>query len=185
MYTTRPSAFESADTVNRVVALLVRFPEIHSVRSNPGDATLTLSFALRKRLDRAASRALGDRVAEHVCAFLDLRGEEPGKIAVTCDRDADVSFVHITRDAASFVREELELLVALFVDAFGDMLVRDAAGSPPLDDDPAARDELVEVALDALRDPSQRQRLVGFREESRVLVYFVHTGKRAKARARS
>ncbi len=187
MYTPRPSAFESADTVNRVVALLVRFPAIHSVRSNPADATLTLSFALRMRLDRSAARALGERVGDHVRAFLDLRGEVPGRIALSCDRDRDtpVSFVHVTRDAASFVREELELLVALFVDAFGDRLVRDGAGAVPLDDDPAARDELVEVALDALRDPAQRQRLVGFREESRVLVYFVHTGKRTKARARS
>jgi hypothetical protein len=185
MYTPRPPAFESADTVNRVVALLVRFPEIHSVRSNPADATLTLSFALRTRLDRAAVRELGERVGDYVRAFLELRGETPGRIALTCDRDAAVSFVHVTRDAASFVREELELLVALFVDAFADRLVRDGAGNVPVDDDPAARDELVEVALDALRDPTQRQRLVGFREEQRVLVYFVHTGKRAKARARS
>lgn len=185
MYTPRPSAFESADTVNRVVALLVRFPEIHSVRSHPADATLTLSFAIRTRLDRVAAKALGERVTEHVRAFLDLRGESPAKLGVSVDRDAAVSFVHVTRDAASFVREELELLVALFVDAFGERLVRDGAATQPLDDDPAARDELVEVALDALRDPTQRQRLVGFREESRVLVYFVHTGKRAKARARS
>ena len=184
MSTAHPAAFESADTVNRVVALLVRFPELHSVRSNPADATLTLSFALRLRLDRAAARALGDRVAEHVGAFLDLRGEAPEKIAVTCDRDAAVSFVHVTRDSGTFAREELELLVALFVDAFGDRLVRDAAAAP-VDDDPVARDEVVDVALDALRDPFGRQRLVGFREESRVLVYFVHAGKRAKARARS
>ena len=185
MYTPRPSAFESADTVNRVVALLVRFPEIHSVRSNPADSTLTLSFAVRTRLDRNAARALGDRVADHLRAFLDLRGEQPQKIAVTCDRDAAVSFVHLVRDAETFTREELELVSALFVDAFGEKLVRDGAPAVPVDDDPAARDELVDVALDALRDPAQKQRLVGFREESRVLVYFVHTGKRAKARARS
>ena len=184
MYTPRP-AFESADTVNRVVALLVRFPEIHSVRSNPADSTLTLSFALRSRLDRNAARALGDRVGDHVRAFLDLRGEEPQKFGVSCDRDAAVSFVHVVRDAETFSREELELIVTLFVDAFGDKLVRDGAPAVPVDDDPAARDELVDVALDALRDPAQKQRLVGFREESRVLVYFVHTGKRAKARARS
>ena len=185
MYSPRTSAFESADTINRVVALLVRFPEIHSVRSNPSDATLTLSFALRARLDRAAARALGDRVAEHVRAFLDLRGDVPEKIGVGFDRDHAVSFVHVTRDAGSFAREELELLVALFVDAFGDRLVRDSGTEAPVDDDPAARDELVDVALDALRDPNRGQRLVGFREESRVLVYFVHAGKRAKARARS
>jgi hypothetical protein len=41
------------------------------------------------------------------------------------------------------------------------------------------------LALDALRDPGQRQRLVGVREEKRVIVYFVHPRKRAKVRARS
>jgi hypothetical protein len=91
----------------------------------------------------------------------------------------------VTRDAASFAREELELLVALFADEYGDRLVRDEASATPVDEDPAARDDLVEVALDALRDPTRRQRLVGFREEQRVLVYFVHARKRAKARARS
>ncbi len=184
MYTPRPPAFESADTVNRVVALLLRFPEVHSVRSNPADATLTLSFAVRERLDRARTRALADRIGDHVRAFLDLRGETPAKIAVGSERDASVAFVHVTRDAASFAREELELLVAIFADAFGERLVRDETAQP-FDDDAAARDELVEVALDVLRDPNQRQRLVGFREEQRVLVYFVHARKRAKARARS
>lgn len=184
MNTARPPTFESADTVNRVVALLSRFPELHSVRSNPADATLTLSFAVSERLDRATSRVVSDRVGEHVRALLDLRGDEPGKVALSCDRDAAVSFVHVTRDARSFTREELELLVALFADQFGDRLVRDG-DDETAGDDPIARDEQVEVALDALRDPTQRQRLVGFREEQRVLVYFVHARKRAKARARS
>ena len=185
MYTPRPPAYDSADTVNRVVALLVRFPEIHSVRSNPADATVTLSFAVRERLDRLRTRAVCERVTEHVRAFLDLRGEEPGRVQVGADRDTAVTFVQVTRDAETFGREELELIVALFADSFGEKLVRDTAGAPPIDDDPTARDELVEVALDALRDPAGRQRLVGFREEQRVLVYFAHASKRAKARARS
>jgi hypothetical protein len=182
MYTVRPPSFDSADTVNRVVALLVRYPEIHSVRSNPTDASVTLSFAVRERLDRARMRAFGDEVAEHIRALFDLRGEQPGTIAVTADRDA-VTFVHVTRDAATFAREELELVVALFAAAFGERLVCDGAAS--VDDDPATREEVVEVALEALRDPAQRQRLVGFREEQRVLVYFAHARKRTKARARS
>ena len=179
-----PSAFESADTVNRVVALLVRFPELHSLRSNPAEATLTLSFAVRERLDRAKTKALAERVGDYVRAFLDLRGESPEKIGVASERDTAVTFVNVTRDAESFSREELELLVAMFAEQFGERLVRDGE-NVPVDDDPAARDELVEVALDALRDPTRRQRLVGFREEQRVLVYFVHARKRAKARARS
>ncbi len=178
-----PSAVES-DTVNRVVALLERFPELHSVRSNPADGTLTLSFAVRDRLDGAHANALGERVGDHVRAFLGLRGEEPAKLGFAFDRDRAVTFVHVTRDAESFTREELELLVALFADAYGERLVSDA-DDDAAEDEPAAHDDLVDVALDALRDPTRRQRLVGFREEQRVLVYFVHARKRAKARARS
>ena len=178
-----PSALES-DTVTRVVALLERFPELHSVRSNPADGTLTLSFAVLRRLDSPHSRALADRVEDHVRAFVGLRGEVPATVDVAYDRDRKVTFVHVTRDAESFTREELELLVALFADTYGKRLVRDAGDDAP-DDEPAVHDELVEVALDALRDPTSRQRLVGFREEQRVLVYFVHARKRAKARARS
>jgi hypothetical protein len=44
---------------------------------------------------------------------------------------------------------------------------------------------MVDFALEALRDPTQQRSLVGFREEKRVLVYFVKSRKKAKARARS
>ncbi len=43
---------ENADTVSLVCALLVRFPELASIRSGPTDRTLRLTFAVRQRLDR-------------------------------------------------------------------------------------------------------------------------------------
>lgn len=179
------SAFESNDTVNRVVSLLIRFPEIHSIRSSPADESLTLSYAVAQRLDRSAIREFGDVLGDHVAAILELRGEVPAKMTVTGERDASVTFLHVSRDFATFTREELELQIALFGDRFGSALVKNPASDDILDDDPGDRDELVEAALDSLRDPAQRKRLVGFREEKRVLVYFVHSGKGAKARARS
>lgn len=184
MHTPR-SAFESNETVNRVVALLIRFPEIHSIRSSPADESLTLSYAVGLRLDRAAIRDFGVLLSDHVGAILELRAETPAKVSVTGERDANVTFLHVSRDFATFTREELELQIALFGDRFGSALVKNSAPDDGLDDDPADRDELVEAALDALRDPAQRKRLVGFREEKRVFVYFVHSGKGAKARARS
>jgi len=164
---------------------LVRFPEIHSVRSNPADDSLTLSYAVGRKLDRESVRALSEAIADHVRAILQLRGEEPVTLAVTAERDASVTFVNVTRDFASFSREELELQIDIFEDRFGALLVKNPAADEPLDDDAvAADDELVESALEALRDPAQRKRLVGFREEKRVLVYFVHSNK-TKARVRS
>lgn len=184
MYRPR-NAFESADTVNRVVALLVRFPELHSIRSNPADATLTLTFAVGRRLDAAAVRALTEYVGEHVQAFHALAGEAIEHIGVRCEGDVHVTFVHVTRDLATFSPEELALQAAVFVERFGDALLTNPHSEEADDDEAGTGEESVELALDALRDPGQRQRLVGVREEKRVLVYFVHPGKRAKARARS
>jgi hypothetical protein len=179
------NAFESADTVNRVVALLVRFPELHSIRSNPADATLTLTYAVAMRLNAAAGRAFADHVNEHVRAYHDLAGEPLERIAIDCERDTDVTFVHVTRDLATFSPEELALQAAVFGERFGAALVKNPQVDDVDDDEAATDDESVELALDALRDPAQRQRLVGVREEKRVLVYFVHPGKRVKVRARS
>ena len=184
MYRPR-NAFESADTVNRVVALLVRFPELHSIRSNPADATLTLTYAVATRLDAATGRAFAAHVSEHVRAYHDLGGEGLERIGIVCERDTDVTFVHITRDLTTFSPEELALQTAIFAERFGDVLVTNPQVDDAADDETTTDDESVELALDALRDPSQRQRLVGVREEKRVLVYFVHPGKRVKVRARS
>lgn len=179
------TAFESADTVNRVVALMVRFPELHGIHSNPLDATLTLTFAVACGLDDAAMRAFAEVASQHVRAFHELAGIEIGKLAVRSEYDSELTFVHVSRDLGTFSPDELALHVALFADRFGAALVRNPDPDEPADDEPGALEESVEAALDALRDPTRRQRLVGVRDEKRVLVYFVHPGKRAKVRARS
>ena len=166
---------ESSDAVGFVVALLVRFPEIATIVSHPVSGTLTLSFAIAKRLDRVTEREVRESALDHVRSLVELAGEQCDTLEVACEPDPKMTFVRITRDARSFTREELAMLTALLSQRFGDQLVRS----------PAAEDELVEYALEALRDPSQQKSLVGFREEKRVLVYFVKSRKKAKARART
>jgi hypothetical protein len=177
---------ENADAVGLIIALLVRFPHIATLTSHPGERTLTLSFAVDRRLDRATQRALREEILEHVRAYGGLSAEPFETIDVTCEADERLSFVHVTRDSRSVSREELQMLTGLLGQRFGSALMQSAvADDEGLDDDLAAQDELVEYALEALRDPSQQKSLVGFREEKRVLVYFTTARKKAKARARS
>jgi hypothetical protein len=146
---------------------------------------LTLTYAVARRLEADAARALLDAVGEHVRAFHMLAGETIGRIAVDCEEDVDVTFVHVTRDLGTFSPDELALQAAVFSERFGDALLTNPQAEGEADDETGTGEESVELALDALRDPAQRQRLVGVREEKRVIVYFVHPGKRTKVRARS
>ena len=175
---------ESADTVSLVCALLVRFPELASIRSMPGDRSVRLTFAIHSRLDKRAQAALADTVEDHVSGFLLLAKDEPHTVRVECESDRTTTFAHVTRDLESFSKEELELLVALFAERFGKSLVRNPLPEDHLDADPAAQDEAALYAVEALRDPEQSKSLVGFREEARVLVYFLKSQRKAKASSR-
>lgn len=175
---------ENADTVSLVCALLVRFPELASIRCGPIDRTLRLTFALRQRLDKSAQRSLAEALDEHVRSFLALSKEEPELLHVECEGDRSLTFVHVTRGLESFSKDELELQVGFFNDRYGDALVRNPHPDDHLEADPAADDEAALYAVEALRDPAQSKSLVGFREEKRVLVYFLKSQKKAKASAR-
>jgi hypothetical protein len=180
---TRSSA-ESADAVGHVIALLDRFGEIATIASHPAAGSIVLSFVVARRLDRAARESVGQVVDEHVRTLLAASGEEPQSLAVTCELDERVTFVRVARDAKTLTREELAMLTALLADRFDDALVKSPPQDEAFDEDPAAGDDAVECALDALRGPTQQKSLVGFREEKRVVVYFLKARKKAKAAAR-
>ncbi|MDQ6933222.1 MAG: hypothetical protein M3160_08620 [Candidatus Eremiobacteraeota bacterium] len=176
---------ESPDTVSLIIALLVRFPEIASVRSFPASGSVRFSFVTASKLDRAAQTAVADLIDEHVTGFLQLGEEQPRQVSIECETDKAMTFVHLTRDLASFTKDELLMLVALLSERFGDTLVRNPAAEENADEDRLAQEELVDYAIDSMRDPQQQKSLVGFREEKRVLVYFLKAGKKAKGSARS
>jgi hypothetical protein len=178
------SSVENSDTVGLVCALLVRFPELASIRSMPNDRMVRLTFAVSRRLDRAAQTALIESVDDHVRGFLMLAKLEPATLRVECEGDRAMTFVHVTRDLDSFSKEELELHGGFFGERFGDALVRNPVPDDQVDEDPAVGDEAAFAAVEALCDPDQSKSLVGFREEKRVLVYFLKSAKKAKASAR-
>ncbi|GAC1500538.1 MAG: hypothetical protein NVS1B14_04520 [Vulcanimicrobiaceae bacterium] len=182
MMSTRNS-HENADTVSLVCALLVRFPEIASVRSMPTEGTVRFTFVVSRRLDRGAQEMLLASLRDHVEGFVHLADDVPGTVRIDCETDKAMTFVHLTRDLETFSKDELSMLVTCFTERFGDVLVRNPV-EEPYEEDPVAQEELVDCAIDSLRDPRQSKSLVGFREEKRVLVYFVKAQKKAKASAR-
>lgn len=175
---------ENADTVSLVCALLARFPELASIRAMPANGTVRLTFAVRQRLDRAAQRAIAEAIEDHVGGFVLLANETLGALSVEFEGERTMSFVHVTRDLASFSKDELEMLCAFFSARFGEELVRGPKADEGFEEDEAVQDEAAVYAVEALRDPAQSKSLVGFREEKHVLVYFLKTRKKAKASAR-
>lgn len=176
---------ENADTVSLICALLVRFPEIASVRSMPNDGTVRFTFVVSQKLDRRTQLLTIESLEDHVDGFLHLGDDAASTVKVECEADKAMTFVHVTRDLETFSKDELVMLVNVFADRFGETLVRNPAPEEHFDEDPIAQEELVDYAIESMRDPKQSKSLVGFREEKRVMVYFLKSQKKAKASGRS
>ncbi len=162
--------------------MLARVPELASVRYVPRTGRLLASYAVAERLDAAAVKQLAAELKLHLRAYFDLIDEgQPKTIRVTAETGETMTFVHVERDAASFSKEELSLQIAILTARFGEALVRDTPADI-VETDAAERDEAVEAALLSIRDPALHKSVVGYREEHRVLVYFVHTPRKVAAR---
>ena len=171
---------KQSDTVSLVCALLLRYPEIASMRSAPGEGTVRFSFAVQTRLDEQVQHAIIADIESHVAAFLLLFGQN-GEVRIECESDRLFSFIHVTRDLDTFTKDELAMLSKLFGERFGALLVRNGTTQQQHSaDDAAPHEDLVESAIDALRDSAQFKSLVGFWEGQRVLVYFLKSQKKTR-----
>jgi hypothetical protein len=177
---------ETSDAASLIVALLMRFREIATFSSRPADGRVEFTFIVRRTVRTAERTVVQQAIVDHIDSLAELSAAgDPGNVEVGWEAAGPVTFVRISRDAASLSREELATIVALLSARFAGELELAPLADDAADDDPAAQDELVDYALDSLRDPSSRRALVGLREEKKVVVYFHPARKKAKARARS
>lgn len=165
------AAEETNDSVNLVISLLVRHPELSRVIIKPRSAAIAFFFIVRAVLDTAERARFERSVVEHTRALGALGRNGKADIAVRFSTGDDLTFVEIERDAKSIGRDEIAMIVGLVSQTFGERLVV----NPPAeegDDDMSVQEESVVTALDAVQRGRQRKGLVGFRDERRVLIYF-------------
>ena len=162
----------SNDSVNLVVSLLVRHPELSRVIITPRFAAIAFFFVVRGRLSPAEDAHFRASVTAHLGALHQLDGDGQPKVVVRLSADEDMTFVEIEREAKSLARDEISLIVGLVAQHFGDRLVVNPPAEDAPEDDFGPQEDAVGSALDAVRRGKQRKGLVGFREERRVLIYF-------------
>lgn len=162
---------ETNDSVNLIVSLLVRHPELSRVIIKPRSAAIAFFFIVRAALDAGDRSRFERSVVEHTQTLRALGRGAKADVAVRFSAGDDLTFVEIERDAKSIGRDEIAMIVSLVSQTFGDRLVV----NPPAEegeDDMSVQEESVVSALDAVQRGRQRKGLVGFRDERRVLIYF-------------
>lgn len=159
-----------SNSMSLIAFLLVRYPEIGTIRFDPDQKTLQFSFILNKILMEPEFEAFKENLLLSMDAMSELQERSSGHIQVKFSVCDGLSFVEILRDIDSLNQEEIALIIGV-VDRYfeGDLLLDQQEKAQ--EEDIVIQEEMIEHMLEDLKDSRQEKRLIGFREEGRVLIF--------------
>ena len=158
------------NSMSLIVSLLVRYPGIATISLDPEQKTLQFTFIIARTLSALEYQVLTKKIRDSLEAMAMLVGREGLQIEMALSGDNGMSFLEIKRDINSLLPEEIALLTALIDCEFQGELVCDQDETLE-EEDQALQEEMIERMLEDLRDSRQEKKLIGFREEGRVLVF--------------
>lgn len=159
-----------SNSMSLIAFLLVRYPEIGSVRFDPAQKTLQFSFVLSQPLSESDLAQFQEKLQLSLNSISQLQGRELGTIEVQYAEEEHLAFLEIIRDVDSLNQEEIALIIGLIQQYFDSILLLDQEEAVQ-EEDVLLQEEMIEHMLEDLKDSRPEKRLIGFREEGRVLIF--------------
>ncbi len=165
-----PQERSGSGSTGLLVSILLRFPEVGSVTYDPHAHALRFTLLVRGKLSAPGFGELKGLITESVYALSMLQGVDTRIVRLERTTLRGVTAVEMTRDVETLTREEIAMLIALARERFGDGLVVESE-SGLIEEDLVVQEQLIDAALDDLRDARQHQNLIAYREGGRVMVF--------------
>jgi len=156
--------------VSLLISMLVRYPEVGSVKYEPRQQTIRLSLLIsgamnEEEWDRTATSLLDTLEVYHL-----LGQRTPTTLEVERDGYGELTTIAITRDVATLSPEEIYTAIEFFRERFPGRLVVETFDYGA-EDEMTAQDEMIEEILADLEENRTGQNLIAIREEGRVMVF--------------
>lgn len=157
-------------SVGLLVSLLVRFPEIATLRYDQRRASLRFRFLVTGILAPDEHAALSRILADSLAAFHRLERRPMRLCTLTPEPHGDLTLLELVRDVGSLSPEEVTLVIELLNEHLGTRLVVDTQDLLQVED-AALQEELIQESLQQLRTTRAGRNLIAVREEGRVMVF--------------
>ena len=159
------------DASRLLASILVVYPAVQSVTYDSKSGMLELSFALNGKFSKNDFEDFLKYVAESVETFHHIEGKGSATIELNVEGIFGTCFLNVRRDMETLTCKELSLLTELAANYFGDKLIEDFDSEYADEDYVMAQEDFLEQCLGNMRQMRIEGRLVGVREQERVVVY--------------
>ncbi len=159
------------DASRLLASILVVYPSVQSVTYDSKSDMLELSFALNGKFSQDDFEDFLSHVAESVEAFHHIEGLGGAQIELDVEGVYGTCFLNVRRDVSTLTCKELSLLTELAQNYFGENLIEEYESEIPDEEYIMAQEDYLEQCLNNIRQLRIEGRLVGVREQERVVVY--------------
>jgi hypothetical protein len=160
------------DGINLLVSILVCYPEIGTISFEPGEDALHFSFALQEVPPRQVYEDVGELIRESILTYHSIEGFSNARIEIYLEGQGHTAFFHVIRDIRTISQGEISMIAAIMHERFAETLMIDPDSRPDeLEFDLAAHENAIDHMIGTLKITRVTNRMIGIREEGRVLVF--------------
>lgn len=153
-----------------LISLLVRYPEVASVRYDPRHQTVRMSLLLRGAMGEGEFDGLKGRLLDTVATYNLLQQRDPAVTEIGREELGDLNSIFVTRDVLTLTPEEIWTLVEFFRQWFPEQLVAEAVEYLG-EEDLMAQEEMIEGLVAELSGGKAGRNLIAFRDGGRVMLF--------------
>ncbi len=161
---------QAYDGVGLLISILVRYPEVSTINFDPEHQILKFKFIALKTSSEEEMSSLKQQMLDCIEVFNSLQGKQVRLGKVSHQHFDNYTMIEIKRDVETLVREEIDLMVALFRQNLENSLVQDDSGNY-YEEDIIMQEEIIDHMLEVVKDCAVEKKLFAFREEGKVLVF--------------
>lgn len=175
MKTSRVSLSESrdSDSVSLLISILVRFPQIGTVKIDSKKQVLWLNFMLAQAVNVEEIETFEQQTMKSLSAYHHVTGQTPEVCQITTKHPYErFCLLSIGRDLSSLTRGELSLIITLLSEHFKDRILLDESEEvTEMMDEFGFPDEFIDSMLENVRFSHTPKNLTALRENGRVMVF--------------
>ncbi|MBI2874272.1 MAG: hypothetical protein HYY09_04245 [Firmicutes bacterium] len=162
---------EVSDSVNLLVSILVRYPQIASVNLDPVARRLKFSFLVSGSISPGQVTALEEDLLNRLALFHELEGGSFNPPSLAASRLEGLTMLEAWFGVAGLSQGEISLFIGTLQDKLGDQLVADR-NDGVMEEDLLVQEELIDHILANVKPSSLRNKnIIAFREEGKVHVF--------------
>ncbi len=157
------------DSIELMISILIRYPEINTVKTDPKSKEIIFSFLLNKDLSQDEFMKIEAKLRDSIETFLFVQNTEPVTARIRTQSYNNYSLIEVIRDFKTITQRELSLLIYLMNSELGSYLLTEHGVSSDVEE-LEVQEEIIEDLLIRLQYQSQGD-LIGFRESGKVMVF--------------